>query len=134
MLAHRFGLVGRATLVAFLLVIGVAHAAVGEQYLDPGWEFAAAPVAALSVEEEMVYLRAEIREAAHAKAQATLARREAALATEGNAFARGSESLTQRLVVWRLDGDCSLWPGTTVRPGGALVIAAAPLFCLNVYA
>ena len=65
MLAHHIGLFTRATLVALLLVIGVSHAAVGEQYLDPGWVFGAATARAAATAPVAVTVPAPAHREAH---------------------------------------------------------------------
>lgn len=72
MLEFRTDLVLRAALLAILLILGVANAnAVGYQQLDPGYGSATA-VAVQTIEQEMVDLRAEIRQAARATPHARL--------------------------------------------------------------
>lgn len=118
---------------AVLLTLGVAHGAVGAQWLDPGPTFrtamAAAPATdqALTIEQEMVDLRAEIRQAARDRVAANLAAQQ----VEPASAAAGTQSLLAGL---RYEANCIGGSTNASAAVGDLTWAAAPVICLNVLA
>lgn len=133
MLANRSKIVRGAVLV-LILALGAAHAAVGEQWLDPGPQFTAAsataqvtPPAAPDFSAKLFQVPGLISAAVGAQRLDPGPQFTALVANAASSRAAAQASAPDNL-------HCIALPGHGARLVGALVVASAPAICLIVHA